>query len=114
MGNLLSNASKFTQNGGRIRLSVTLRGEEAEIQVSDSGTGIDAAELPFVFDMFMQGEGPIDGSGTGLGIGLALVKSLVEMHDGTVEANSVGLGHGSKFVVRLPITHEASSTSREV
>ncbi len=106
LGNLLSNASKFTQNGGRIRLSVALRGEEAEIKVCDNGAGIDAARLPFVFDMFMQGEIPIDGARAGLGIGLALVKSLVELHDGSVEANSEGLGHGSEFLVRLPVIHD--------
>ncbi len=104
IGNLLSNASKFTDEGGCIRLSVGLHGEEAEIKVRDNGAGIDAAHLPFVFDMFMQGESRRDGSGTGLGIGLALVKSLVEMHDGAVEVHSAGFGQGSEFLVRLPLT----------
>lgn len=108
VGNLLNNASKFTENGGCIRLSVALLGEEAEIRVRDNGAGISADQLPFVFDMFMQADTAMGRSGTGLGIGLALVKSLVEMHDGTVEAHSVGVGHGSEFVVRLPITHEAA------
>jgi signal transduction histidine kinase/ActR/RegA family two-component response regulator len=102
VGNLLNNASKFTENGGCIRLTVALRGEEAEIRVRDNGVGIGADKLPFVFDMFMQAET----SSTGLGIGLALVKNLVEMHDGTVEAHSAGMGHGSEFVVRLPVTYE--------
>jgi CheY-like chemotaxis protein len=108
VGNLLNNASKFTENGGCIRLSVALQGVEAEIRVRDNGVGIGADQLPFVFDMFMQAEAPIERSGTGLGIGLALVKNLVEMHDGTVEAHSAGVGHGSEFVVRLPVTHEAA------
>jgi signal transduction histidine kinase/ActR/RegA family two-component response regulator len=108
VGNLLNNASKFTENGGCICLTVALQGEEAEIRVRDNGVGIGADQLPFVFDMFMQAEAPIERSGTGLGIGLALVKNLVEMHGGTVEAHSAGLGHGSEFVVRLPVTHEAA------
>ncbi|HEY5265142.1 MAG TPA: ATP-binding protein, partial [Steroidobacteraceae bacterium] len=108
VGNLLSNASKFTENGGCIHLTFALRGEEAEIRVRDNGAGIAADQIPIVFDMFMQAEAPIDRSGTGLGIGLALVKSLVELHGGTVEAHSAGVGHGSEFVVRLPITHEAA------
>jgi len=108
VGNLLNNASKFTESGGCISLTVALRGEEAEIRVRDNGSGIGADQLPFVFDMFMQAEAPIERSATGLGIGLALVKNLVEMHDGTVEAHSAGLGHGSEFVVRLPVTHEAA------
>jgi signal transduction histidine kinase/ActR/RegA family two-component response regulator len=110
VGNLLNNASKFTEAGGCIRLSAALRGEEAEIRVRDNGAGIGAEQLPFIFDMFMQAEAPIERVGAGLGIGLALVKSLVEMHDGTVEAHSAGVGHGSEFVVRLPITHEAQQT----
>jgi PAS domain S-box-containing protein len=108
VGNLLNNATKFTKNGGCIRLTVALQGEEAEICVRDNGAGIGADQLPFVFDMFMQAQASIDRSSTGLGIGLALVKDLVEMHDGTVEAHSAGVGHGSEFVVRLPITHEAA------
>jgi signal transduction histidine kinase/ActR/RegA family two-component response regulator len=110
VGNLLDNASKFTENGGCISLTVGLRGEEAEIRVRDNGAGIGADQLPFVFDMFMQAETSIERSRTGLGIGLALVKKLVEMHDGTVEAHSAGVGHGSEFVVRLPVTHEAAQS----
>jgi CheY-like chemotaxis protein len=107
VGNLLNNASKFTENGGCISLTVALRGEEAEIRVRDNGSGIGADQLPFVFDMFMQAEAPLERSGTGLGIGLALAKNLVEMHGGTVEAHSAGVSRGSEFVVRLPVTHEA-------
>ncbi len=114
VGNLLNNASKFTENGGCIRLSVALQGEEAQIRVSDNGIGIGADQLPFVFDMFMQAEAPIGRPGNGLGIGLALVKNLVEMHGGTVEAHSAGVGHGSEFVVRLPVTHEPDQPRRIV
>ena len=108
VGNLLNNASKFTENGGCVSLTVALRGDEAEIRVRDNGAGVAADQLPFVFDMFMQAEATSERCGTGLGIGLALVKNLVEMHDGTVEAHSAGVGHGSEFVVRLPVTHEAA------
>lgn len=108
LGNLLNNASKFTENGGSIRLSVALQGEEAEIRVRDNGAGIGADQLPLVFEMFMQVKAPTERSGTGLGIGLALVKNLVEMHGGTVKAHSAGVGLGSEFVVRLPVTHEAA------
>ena len=107
VGNLLNNASKFTGNGGRVSLTVALRGEEAEIRVRDNGVGISADQLPFVFDMFMQARAPLERSGTGLGIGLALAKTLVEMHGGTIEAHSAGVTHGSEFVLRLPVTHEA-------
>jgi signal transduction histidine kinase/ActR/RegA family two-component response regulator len=106
-GNLLTNASKFTEHGGCIRLTVELKGEEAIIRVCDNGVGIAADQLPFVFDMFMQAEVAIERSSTGLGIGLALVKNLVELHGGTVEAHSADVGHGSEFVVCLPVTHEA-------
>lgn len=114
VGNLLDNASKFTEHGGCIRLTVALQGEEAIIRVRDNGAGIAADQLPFVFDMFMQAEVAIQRSGTGLGIGLALVKNLVELHGGTVEAHSAGVGHGSEFVVRLPITHEAPQQLRPI
>ena len=106
VGNLLSNACKFTETGGSIRLSVALRDDEAEIRVRDNGAGIDADKLPFVFDMFMQVEAAVEHSGTGMGIGLSLVKQLVEMHGGMVEAHSAGVGHGSEFVVRLPVSCE--------
>jgi PAS domain S-box-containing protein len=114
VGNLLSNASKFTENGGRIWLTVAVRGGEAEVRVRDNGVGIAANELPFIFDMFMQADAALVRSSTGLGIGLALVKNLVEMHGGTVEAHSAGVGHGSEFVVRLPVTHEAAQSQPKV
>jgi PAS domain S-box-containing protein len=107
VGNLLNNACKFTEKGGRIRLSVEREHEQAVIRVRDNGRGIAADQLPLIFNMFMQAEVSIERSVSGLGIGLALVKNLVKMHDGTVEAHSAGVGHGSEFVVRLPITAEA-------
>ena len=106
--NLLNNACKFTEQGGRIRLNVERAGEQAVIRVLDNGIGIAPDQLPLVFDLFMQGDVSMERSFSGLGIGLALVKTLVEMHDGTVEAHSAGVGGGSEFVVRLPIVFEAS------
>jgi len=103
VGNLLNNACKFTDKGGRISLTVERDGEQAVIRVRDNGIGIAARRLLRVFDMFMQVDTSLERSVSGLGIGLTLVKQLVEMHGGTVEAHSEGLGHGSEFVVRLPI-----------
>ena len=103
IGNLLSNACKFTDKGGRIHLAVEREGEQAVIRVRDNGVGIAAEELPRIFDMFMQIDTSLERSVSGLGIGLTLVKNLVEMHGGTVEVHSAGIGKGSEFVVRLPI-----------
>ena len=108
--NLLNNACKFTEKGGRIRLSVEREGEQAVIRVRDTGMGIAADQLSSIFDMFMQADVSMERSNSGLGIGLALVQDLVKMHGGTVEAQSAGLGHGSEFVVRLPIAVEAPPT----
>jgi PAS domain S-box-containing protein len=107
VGNLVNNACKYTERGGRIRLTVEREGEQAVMAIRDNGIGIAADQLPLIFDMFSQVRGPLLGSQGGLGIGLTLVKRLVEMHDGTVEAHSAGVGHGSEFVVRLPITAAA-------
>jgi CheY-like chemotaxis protein len=107
VGNLLNNASKFTGKGGHIGLTVDREGKLAVIRVQDSGIGIAADQLPHIFDMFMQVDTSLERSTTGLGLGLSLVKSLVERHEGTVEARSAGLGQGSEFVVRLPIFADA-------
>ena len=103
MENLLNNASKYTESGGRIELSVKRSGDELVVEVTDSGVGIEADLLPFVFDLFTQSSRSLDRSQGGLGIGLTLVKTLVEMHGGTVTAQSEGLGKGSTFAIRLPI-----------
>jgi CheY-like chemotaxis protein/two-component sensor histidine kinase len=102
-GNLLGNSAKYTPPGGRIRLSAVANDGHAEVTVSDNGIGIPAASLPTIFDMFSQVDRSIERSTGGLGIGLALVKGLVEMHGGTVTAASEGPGRGSTFTVRLPL-----------
>ena len=94
VGNLLNNACKFTDRGGRISLTVELEGEQAVMRVQDSGIGIAADQLPRIFDMFVQVDTTLERSINGLGIGLTLVKNLVEMHGGTVEAHSDGSGKG--------------------
>jgi PAS domain S-box-containing protein len=106
VGNLLSNASKFTDDGGRIGLTVEREGAHAVIRVRDTGIGIAAEELPRLFDMFTQVDTSRERSRDGLGIGLTLVKVLVEMHGGAVEARSEGLGRGTEVVVRLPVVVE--------
>ncbi len=111
IGNLLSNACKFTPRGGRISLTVEREGKQAVIRVQDNGIGIAAHDLPRIFDMFTQVDTSLERSISGLGIGLALVKNIMEMHDGTVEAHSAGVGHGSEFVVRLPVMVETPEPS---
>jgi signal transduction histidine kinase/CheY-like chemotaxis protein len=101
--NLLNNAAKYTQRGGQIVLSAARRDAQIEVSVRDNGIGISPATLPRVFDMFIQGEGSAEKSLGGLGIGLTIVKQLVELHGGTVQARSDGLGCGSEFIVRLPL-----------
>ncbi|MGQ0594541.1 MAG: chemotaxis protein CheB [Gammaproteobacteria bacterium] len=106
VGNLLNNACKFTERGGRIGVTVEREGGEAVIRVRDTGVGIATEELPRIFEMFTQLDTSLERSRSGLGIGLALVKNLVELHGGTVEVHSAGLGQGSEFRVRLPIVVE--------
>jgi len=100
--NLLSNAIKFTPSGGQVDVCLAHRNGEAEISVSDSGQGIKPEFLPLVFDRFRQEDGSISRRHGGLGLGLAIVRHLVELHAGAVEAFSEGEGKGSRFVVRLP------------
>ena len=100
--NLLNNAAKYTDEGGHIWLSLQQEGNEAVLRVRDSGVGIAPELLPHIFDLFTQAERSLDRSQGGLGIGLALVQRLVEMHGGTVAASSA-VGQGSEFVVRLPV-----------
>jgi signal transduction histidine kinase len=99
--NLLANAAKFTDPGGTIGLTVEREGAQAVVRVRDNGSGMKPELVPRVFDLFPQGERTPDWSQGGLGLGLALVKRLVEMHHGTVEAHSEGPGKGSELIVRL-------------
>ncbi len=116
VGNLLNNAAKYTDEGGRIGLTVerVLERDSAQavIRVRDSGRGIDPRALPSLFDLFYQVDRNLDRSEGGLGIGLSLVKSLVEMHGGKVEAHSGGRGRGSEFVVRLPCLPDERAAAR--
>ena len=100
--NLLTNAAKYTEPGGRITLEAGREGDEAVVRVLDTGIGIAREMLPRVFEMFAQADGPALRSEGGLGIGLGLARSLVELHGGTISARSDGPGGGSEFVVRLP------------
>jgi PAS domain S-box-containing protein len=101
--NLLSNAAKFTPAGGTARVSVTVEGERAVLTVADTGAGIDPALLSQLFQPFMQADRTLDRAGGGLGLGLALVRGLVELQGGEVSASSAGPGHGAAFVVRFPL-----------
>jgi len=99
--NLLTNAARYTPDGGKIWVKATVEGDEAVVRVEDNGLGIEADMLSHIFDLFAQVHAP-EPAGEGLGIGLSLVKELVVLHGGTVQANSDGLGKGSDFIVRLP------------
>ncbi len=101
--NLLSNAVKFTPQGGRIEVELAMSGDQVQISVTDTGQGIKPEFLPHVFDRFRQEDGSISRRHGGLGLGLAIVRHLVELHSGTVEALSDGEGRGARFLVRLPV-----------
>ena len=103
LSNLLNNAAKYTKPGGQIRLSAASEGPEVFFRVRDNGIGIPPEMLSGIFDLFAQVDHSLDHSQGGLGLGLTLVRSLVEMHGGSVQALSEGLNRGSEFVVRLPI-----------
>lgn len=103
IGNVLSNAAKYTERGGRITLVAGESDAELVIRVRDNGIGIPADLMPMLFRLFTQLDGTSGAAQSGLGIGLALVQRLVEMHGGSVTARSDGLGHGSEFVIRLPL-----------
>lgn len=109
LANLLNNAAKYTPQGGRIELSAGREGTDAVVSVTDSGVGISAEMLPRIFDMFTQIGTTIDRSQGGLGIGLTLVRRLVEMHGGAVSARSEGAGRGSTLIVRLPLARPATA-----
>jgi signal transduction histidine kinase len=107
VSNLLDNAAKYTEAGGRIALALRREGDEAVISVRDDGIGIPAALLPQVFDLFGKGEHASPRAQGGLGVGLGLARSLVQMHAGTIQALSDGPGQGSQVVIRLPLAPAA-------
>ncbi|MBC7603536.1 MAG: PAS domain-containing protein [Ramlibacter sp.] len=113
LDNLLHNACKFTERGGRILLTVEAVGDQAVIRVEDNGVGIAAEHLAHVFEMFAQLKTSLERSCGGLGLGLALVKNLVEMHGGSVEARSGGADRGSEFVAPLPMLAELTAPPKE-
>ena len=112
IANLLNNAAKYTEPGGRIRLQVAPEGDSLVLCVQDTGRGMSAALQGRVFDLFVRGESASDQSDAGLGIGLSLAQHLVTLHGGTITAHSAGAGQGSEFVVRLPL-HEAPCPREE-
>jgi PAS domain S-box-containing protein len=116
LGNLLNNAAKFTKRGGKATISAEedVRFRQVVIRVADTGTGIAPEMLPKLFEPFVQADRSLDRGSGGLGLGLAVVKGLVEMHDGTVSVASEGLGKGAEFTVRLPLDLGTDSTRTEV
>jgi signal transduction histidine kinase len=106
--NLVSNAVKFTPAGGRVTLAVHANDGFAELTVTDTGAGIPAAFLPYVFDKFRQADASFTRQHGGLGLGLAIARHLIELHGGSIEARSAGEGNGATFVVRLPSPHAAA------
>ncbi|MCS0810815.1 PAS domain-containing sensor histidine kinase [Massilia agilis] len=111
--NLLNNAAKYTPDGGAIGVTLACAGGMAQLEVRDNGVGIGPDLLPAVFELFTQATRTLDRTQGGLGLGLALVKKLVELHGGSVEARSDGLGYGSVFVVRLPLATPATRPQDE-
>jgi PAS domain S-box-containing protein len=110
-GNLLTNSCKYTPPGGTIWVTAERLGTEITVTVGDTGSGIPSDRLDVIFEMFAQVDRPLERSQGGLGIGLTLVKRLVEMHGGSIEARSAGEGRGSEFIVRLPIPVETSEAA---
>jgi len=110
LSNLLNNAAKYTEWGGRVWLTAERQGSDVVLGVRDTGIGIVAEMLPRIFDMFAQADRSLDRAQGGLGIGLTLVKRLVEMHGGSVQAQSEGPGKGSEFTIRLPLVVDTAAT----
>ena len=113
VSNVLSNAIKYTDPGGEIRIRTRAHASSAIIEIVDTGAGLPPELLPRVFDLFVQGDRTLDRAQGGLGIGLAVVKRLIEMHDGEVTARSPGPGEGSTFEIRLPLLDRAPATGTE-
>lgn len=109
LGNLLGNAAKYTPAEGQVTLTVSTQGDVVHMTVCDNGIGISAKALPFIFEPFIQDAHAIGFNGAGLGIGLTVVRELVEAHDGTVTGMSEGSGKGSRFVVILPLVSDLIS-----
>lgn len=114
LSNLLNNAAKFTSEGGKITLSAKREGSDIVIEVRDTGIGISSDILPRIFDLFTQADNSLAHSQGGLGIGLTLVRQLVEKHGGAITAASAGIGQGSSFTVRLPVLSAAFSPAGSV
>ena len=109
--NVLSNAAKYTEPGGRLTVAGHQSGSQVELRITDSGVGISTDMLPRVFELFTQERQTLDRAQGGLGLGLTIAKSLVELHDGTIQAHSDGHGKGSEFVMRFPMVSEASPSA---
>jgi two-component system, chemotaxis family, CheB/CheR fusion protein len=109
LANLLNNSGRYTPSGGKIEVRVRREGNTAAVTVKDNGYGIPESALPHVFEMFYQGADPRSTTQTGLGIGLALAKSLIDMHGGTISAASGGVDLGSEFTLRLPVLEETAT-----
>jgi signal transduction histidine kinase/CheY-like chemotaxis protein len=107
--NLLNNAAKYTNQRGQIWVSASVQGKNVAVSIRDTGIGIPSDMLPYIFDMFMQVDRSAGRAQGGLGIGLTLVRTLVELHGGTIEVRSEGTGRGSEFIVSLPIIHQEAS-----
>jgi signal transduction histidine kinase len=101
--NVLGNALKFTESGGRVTIRATASDETVHVRVTDTGAGIEPAFLPFVFERFRQGERATSRRHGGVGLGLSIARELVEAHGGRISAESEGVGHGSTFVIALPV-----------
>lgn len=112
-GNLLTNAVKFTPEGGQIKIFLTYTDSHAQIQVKDTGKGIGAEFLPYVFDRFRQAENKNIRTKEGLGLGLAISRQLVELHGGTIAADSPGEGQGATFTVRIPLTNNLAESHNQ-
>lgn len=112
LANLLNNALKFTPSGGAVRVSVASRDGRAEVSVIDSGIGLRPQDVETVFEAFVQADHSLARTKGGLGLGLALVKSIVELHGGTVAARSDGPGRGADFLVRIPLADAAAESEK--
>ena len=112
VSNLLHNAAKYTPNGGEIHVDLEQDNHHSVIRVRDNGIGIAPATLSGIFDLFVQADHSLDRTSAGLGIGLTVTRTLIEMHGGTVEVHSDGIGKGSEFVLRLPLVAQYESAAQ--